>query len=127
MELPVGLVARIVTLIFCLVVYVAAGRFRLFSSWKTYWLLWRALLQNSTLEIGFKVRLRQAVFLVKYLVLTPLWTFLWFLDNHLYPVHRTILVRQVFFVGLPRSGTHRTPAADDCNFSAIRHLEWRYA
>lgn len=127
MELPVGLVGRMVTLIFCLVVYVAAGRFRLFSYWKTYWLLWRALLQNSTPEIGFKVRLRQAVFLIKYLVLTPLWTFLWFLDNHLYPAHRTIRVRQVFIVDLPRSGTHRTLAADDRNFTAIRHLEWRYA
>lgn len=119
-----------VTLIFCLVaMYVAAVRFSPFPYWKTYWVLWQTLLQNNTPGIGLKPRLRQAGFLIKYLVMSPLWTFLWFLDNQLYPAHRTIQVRPVFIVGQPRSGTtflHRTLAADDRNFTAIRHLEWRY-
>lgn len=114
----------------CLVlVYAAALRFSPFPYWNTYRVLWRALLYARAPEIGIKTRLRQAGFLVRYLVLSPVWAFLWFLDNQLYPAHRTIRVRPVFIVGQPRSGTtflHRTLAADEANFTAIRHLEWRY-
>ena len=38
-------------------------------------------------------------------------------------------VNPVFIIGQPRSGTtflHRTLAADNQNFIAIKHYEWRY-
>lgn len=119
----------VILVFFLVVVIIATFRFSPFPYWKTYRVLWRMLLKNKTSGIGFKTRSRQVVFLVKYLVMSPLWTFLWFLDNHMYPAHRTIRVRPVFIVGQPRSGTtflHRTLAADERNFMAIRHLEWRY-
>ncbi len=111
------------------IVYGAAIWFSPFPYWKTYLVLWKSLLWNRTPEITLKARLRQARFLIKYLVLCPLWTLLWTLDNLIYPEHKRIKVSPVFIVGQPRSGTtllQRILAADKDNFLAIRHLEWRY-
>lgn len=100
-----------------------------FPYWKTYLVLWKTLLTHKNPVIGFKARRGQAGFLLKYAILTPFWSLLWFLDNLLYPQHKQIEIRPVFIVGQPRSGTtflHRTLAADTENFLAIRHIEWRY-
>ncbi|SLM32704.1 Putative P-loop containing nucleoside triphosphate hydrolases [Desulfamplus magnetovallimortis] len=79
--------------------------------------------------IPVSARIKQARFLAGYLLCSPLWAFLWYLDEFLYPEYKRKQVKPVFIMGQPRSGTtflHRTLAEDSNNFVAIRHIEWRY-
>jgi len=50
-------------------------------------------------------------------------------DEIFFPDYRQIKFRPIFIIGQARSGTtflHRTLAADEENFVAVRHLDWRY-
>ncbi|MCP4263343.1 MAG: hypothetical protein GY774_38435 [Planctomycetes bacterium] len=83
--------------------------------------------KNKT--IGSSARVKQAKFLTKYVLLCPVWTFFWYLDEIFYSGYKKLTVRPVFIIGQPRSGTtllHRTLAVDKNNFVAIRHIEWRF-
>ncbi|WPL15960.1 Sulfotransferase domain protein [Thiorhodovibrio winogradskyi] len=96
---------------------------------RTYALLWKYVLIVRQPGIGIRARLRQAIFLLRNGALIPLWTCLWYLDELLFPNYRKQPVQPVFIIGEPRCGTtllHRTLAADQRNFFAIRHFEWRY-
>jgi hypothetical protein len=98
-----------------------------FPYWRTYFVLWRQIFTGP--GPGWGRRLRQARFLLTYAFSTPIFTALWYLDEILYPGYRKVQVRPVFILGQPRSGTtflHRTLAADRENFTAARHIEWRY-
>lgn len=100
-----------------------------FPYWPTYWRLWRTLLFARLPAIGARARGIQAWLLLRYLLLTPCWTLLWYLDELLFPGYRQQVINPVFIVGEPRSGTtllHRTMAADDQTFFAVRHSEWRF-
>jgi omega-hydroxy-beta-dihydromenaquinone-9 sulfotransferase len=115
--------------LFLVVVYGAGMIFSPYPYWKTYFILWKTILVHKNNAIEGSSRLRQARFLTRYLVFCPVWTFFWYLDELLYPDYRKTLVRPVFIMGQPRSGTtflHRTLAADHNTFIAIRHIEWRY-
>jgi hypothetical protein len=112
-----------------LIVIAVTILFAPFPDLRTYALLWRYVLTERQPEIGFRARLRQGFFLLRSGALMPLWTLLWFIDELLFPQYREQTVRPVFIIGEPRCGTtllHRTLAADQRNFFAIRHFEWRY-
>lgn len=97
-----------------------------FPHWPSYFALWRSVVRGSG---PARMRLRQAWFLVKAGAFAPVRTFLWYLDELLYPDYRARAVRPVFIIGQPRCGTtllHRTMAADTRTFFAVRHYEWRY-
>jgi len=121
---------RMILIFFCLMlIYCVGVIFSPYPYWKTYIILWKTLLFHKEPAIGLRSRIKQAVFLLKYAGLCPLWTFLWTLDNILYPEYRKINIRPVFIIGQPRSGTtflHRTLAFDNQNFLAIKHIEWRF-
>ncbi len=115
--------------IFVVIIYAVSIYFSPFPYWKTYFVLWYAVLTHPESAINVFVRLRHAFLLMRYLLLCPLWTCLWYLDDLFFPHYKTMPIRPVFIVGQPRSGTtflHRTLAADEDNFFAVRHLEWRY-
>ena len=100
-----------------------------FPYWPTYRLLWNQVLKINDRRIPNSAKLKQARFLLKYAILTPVWTFLWYLDEILYPEYRDAIIHPVFIIGQPRSGTtllHRALATDSDSFFAIRHIEWRY-
>jgi hypothetical protein len=66
---------------------------------------------------------------MKYALLYPLWTLLWYLDDLIYPSYKHQEVQPIFIIGQPRCGTtflHRALAVDKENFVAIRHIEWRF-
>lgn len=97
-----------------------------FPYWRTYVLLWRSLVRSSS---PWRMRVRQGKFLLEVGLTAPVRTFLWYLDELLYPDYRTRQVHPIFIIGQPRCGTtllHRTIAADTRTFFAVRHLEWRY-
>ncbi len=109
-----------------LLLYLAGFVFAPFPHWPTYRVLWRAVLGGS---LPLATRRRQAWFLLTVGFWAPFRTFLWYLDELLYPDYRDREVRPVFIIGQPRCGTtllHRTMAADSQNFFAIRCAEWRY-
>jgi len=75
------------------------------------------------------IKLQQAKFLLKYIIFCPLNTFLWYIDELLYPSYKHLKIQPIFITGEGRSGTtflHRTLASDGETFFAIRHFEWRY-
>nr|VFK68106.1 MAG: Sulfotransferase family protein [Candidatus Kentron sp. UNK]VFK73065.1 MAG: Sulfotransferase family protein [Candidatus Kentron sp. UNK] len=116
------------TIIF-LSIYITMVWLAPFPYWRTYFILWKHVLFNWKKEINIKAKSRQLKFLLKYLLLCPLWTLLWCLDELLFPGYRRQQIRPIFIIGQPRSGTtflHRTLAEDNKNFFAIRHIEWRY-
>lgn len=111
----------------CLTVaYLAGLALAPFPYWPTYFLLWRTML----LAPGeWRTKRRQGIFLLKAGLAAPLWALLWYLDDILYPAYRKRVIKPVFIIGQPRCGTtllHRTLAADDETFFAVRHIEWRY-
>ncbi len=119
---PVKLVLVVV-----LALYALGLVFSPFPYGRTYFVLWRRVLCRRGL--AWRSRLRQARFLFSYALSTPIFTALWYLDELLYPGYRRLAVRPVCILGQPRSGTtflHRTLAADSENFTAARHIEWRY-
>lgn len=110
-------------------VYIASLYFSPFPYWKTHLILWHAVLFDKNKIIDRTARLKQACFLIKYLIWCPVWTLLWYIDEIFYADYKKMAVRPIFIMGQPRSGTtflHRTLAADDNNFVAIRHIEWRF-
>jgi hypothetical protein len=116
-------------LVVILALYVGGCWFSPFPYWTTYRVLWRKVLFDPTPEIGVAARLRQAKFLIQHLLLAPLGTGLWYLDDIFFPEYRSMQVRPLFVIGGPRSGTtllHRTLGADTERFFAVRHIEWRY-
>jgi hypothetical protein len=113
-------------ILFILVIYIAGILFAPFPYWRTYLLLWRHVLITPG---KFGMKRRQAFWLARSGLSTPLWTLLWYLDEILFPAYRQGKFDPVFIIGQPRCGTtllHRTLAADGSNFFAIRHIEWRY-
>jgi hypothetical protein len=116
-------------LIAIVVLYVASIAFAPFPHWQTYLLLWKHTLTNRERAVGRAARLGQIRLLLRHLVLLPVWTSLWYLDEWLYSSYRRQPVRPIFIFGQPRSGStllHRTLARDTARFVAIRHLEWRF-
>jgi hypothetical protein len=100
-----------------------------FPHWPTYFLLWKNVLFNKEDPIPLKARIFQSKILLKIAITAPFYTFLWYLDEILYPSYNQERVNPIFIVGEPRSGTtflHRTMAEDEENFFAIRHIEWRF-
>lgn len=113
-------------LLVLLVLAVAGWILAPFPHWPSYFALWRSVLRGAA-PLG--MRARQAWFLLKVGAVAPLRTFLWYLDELLYPDYRARAVRPVFIIGQPRCGTtllHRTMAEDTRTFFAVRHYEWRY-
>lgn len=114
----------------CLLMYVIGIWFSPFPYWKTYAVLWKTVLFYPDFKtFHLRARSKQAFFLLKYILFCPLWSFLWYLDEWIYPEYRDMTLNPVFIMGQPRSGTtflHRTLAADTDNFVALRHIEWRY-
>ncbi|CAG8671781.1 3504_t:CDS:2, partial [Acaulospora morrowiae] len=91
--------------------------------------LWKNVVLNHTAEVPLSVRVQQVQLLLKYGLSAPFYTFLWYLDELLYPNYKKQKIEPVFIIGSPRSGTtllHRTLAQDEETFFAIRHFEWRY-
>ncbi|MEE4202367.1 MAG: sulfotransferase [Halieaceae bacterium] len=96
---------------------------------KTYVRLWRYVLLVQRPEIDLSARLKQARFLLHNGALIPLMTLLWYIDELFFRNYRKQTVNPLFIIGQPRCGTtllHRTLAADQENFFAVRHFEWRY-
>ena len=117
------------TLLVVAVVYVASVALAPFPHWRTYLLLWKHTLTDRERAVDRSARLHQVALLLRHLLFVPLWTFLWYLDECLYPSYRRQAVKAVFIFGQPRSGStllHRTLARDADRFVAIRHLEWRF-
>jgi len=111
------------------IVYIVSIMISPFPCWATYRFLLKTVFLNKDKKIHTRARLRQLAFLLKYLLLNPLWTILWYLDEILFPDYKQQQIRPVFIIGQPRSGTtclHRTLAEDSDNFYATRHIEWRY-
>jgi hypothetical protein len=118
-----------VVLVSLVVIYFLSAVLAPFPYWRTYLVLWRVALMGGRAGLPWATRLRQIRFLAGYALGVPFITLLWYLDELLYPGYRKVEVRPVFILGQPRSGTtflHRTLAADRENFTAARHIEWRY-
>lgn len=116
-------------LIAVILFYLLGYLFAPFPMRSTYFLLWLNVIFNPAKQISFKARLKQALLLLRYAILCPFFTLLWYLDWLLYPSFKHQQVRPIFIIGTPRSGTtflHRTLANDEQTFFAIRHIEWRY-
>lgn len=97
-----------------------------FPYWPTYRILWRTLLRGPW---SWRTRMKQAVFLLRAGATAPLKSLFWYMDEVFFPAYRRQSITPVFIIGQPRCGTtllHRTMAADDRHFFAVRHLEWRY-
>ena len=114
---------------FILLIYIVSFFLSPFPYWKTYILLWKTLFFDKNKSISRESRIKQSIFLVKYVLFCPLWTLLWYLDELIYSSYKQQEVRPIFIIGQPRCGTtflHRALAADEDNYVAIRHIEWRY-
>lgn len=117
------------TLTFIASIYVISFVFSPFPYWKTYFYLWRTIFLNKNDFIGARARIKEALFLIKYVLFCPIWTFFWYADELIYSRYKKVDVQPIFIIGQPRCGTtllHRTLAADDKNFLAIKHFEWRF-
>lgn len=117
--------------LFILILFVFVGALCCspFPYWRTYVLLWKTLLFDRNQFVNRTARSTQARFLINYLFFCPIISFFWYVDEIFFPGYRQKEVHPVFIIGQPRSGTtflHRTLAADENNFVAIRHIEWRY-
>lgn len=121
--------AIILTLVAVIGVYLIAFLTSPFPYWPTYRLLWKAVLTTRDKSITTAARGQQIAFLIRHATLLPLWTAFWYLDDLLFPGYRAQRIKPLFIVGQPRSGTtlmHRTLAADEETFFAVRHIEWRF-
>ena len=117
------------SILLVIAIYSIAIWFSPFPYWSTYRLLWRHVLFDRAQQIGLRTRLRQAWLLIRHLILVPVWTLLWHLDEILFPSYRAVKFEPLFIVGQPRCGTtllHRTLATDEESFFSIRHFEWRF-
>jgi len=110
-------------------IYLVGFLFSPFPYWRTFFVILGAVLTKNRAHVGLSSRLRQLLFLLRYPLLAPLWTALWYCDEIFFGDYRKVQVRPVFILGQGRSGTtflHRTLAADKSTFTAVRHYEWRY-
>jgi hypothetical protein len=100
-----------------------------FPIWSNYFYLWKNVVFTSERAIPGRARLKHAGFLTRHLLSVPIYSMLWYLDEAFFRGYRRVKIHPVFIVGQPRSGStflHRTLAADEEHFVAIRHFEWRY-
>ncbi len=98
-----------------------------FPYWPTYFKLWQAVLLGRGSGNHPRARVKQAGLLLRYALLHPLWTLLWCLDELMFPAYRSQVIKPIFIIGQPRSGStllHRMLAADEKHFLAVRHIEW---
>ncbi|MCW8830439.1 MAG: sulfotransferase, partial [Gammaproteobacteria bacterium] len=109
-----------------LIAYVLGFMFSPFPYWKTYFILWRQILFVRS-DVRRKIsKGKQVRFLLRYALLCPVWTALWYLDELFFSAYKQQNVKPVFIIGQPRSGTtflHRTLANDTETFVAVRHIE----
>ncbi len=100
-----------------------------FMIWSTYFSLWKNVIKGHA-GIPLKLRAHHAMILTRYVLLTPLWTALWYLDDVLYSKYSKKIFDKVYVIlGQPRSGTtffQRTLAKDEDNFLVLKHMEWRF-
>ena len=118
----------LILLIILLAIYLCGFFFAPFPLWKTYIYLWKAIFTKNYSMINLHARKKQAIFLLKYAIFSPIWTFFWYLDEILYSNYKSIEIKPIFIIGQPRCGTtflHRTLAKSN-QFVAIKHIEWRY-
>jgi omega-hydroxy-beta-dihydromenaquinone-9 sulfotransferase len=96
-----------------------------------YWPSYRAVLSSVTSARSITLRQRAVLYkyLLKDMLVFPVISFFWLIDEILFRGYRKVEVTApVFIAGEPRSGTtflHRTLSADK-NFISLKHLEWRY-
>jgi hypothetical protein len=96
-----------------------------------HWPSYRAVFSSVTRARSITLRQRAVLYkyLLKDLLVFPVISFFWLVDEVLYRGYRKVEVEApVFIAGQPRSGTtflHRTMSADE-NFISLKHLEWRY-
>lgn len=96
-----------------------------------YWPSYRAVLGSVRAARSITVRQRAVLYryLLKDLLVFPVISFFWLVDEILFRAYRDVAVEApVFIVGQPRSGTtflHRTLSADE-GFISLKHLEWKY-
>ncbi len=120
------IIAELATVI-ALVAYV----FFLVLSPFPYWPSYRAVFASVTAakSITFRQRAVLYTYLLKDLLVFPIISFFWLVDEILFRGYRNIEIKApVFIVGQPRSGTtflHRTLSADK-SFISLKHLEWKY-
>ncbi len=100
-----------------------------FLVWPTYLSLWKNVFKGHA-GVPYRARLKNAWILVRYSLLAPLYTGLWYLDEVLYGAYSQKIFDKVYVIlGQPRSGTtffQRTLAKDDDNFLVLKHMEWRF-
>ena len=96
-----------------------------------HWPSYRAVFASVTAARSITLRQRAVLFkyLLKDMLVFPMVSFFWLVDEILFRGYRKISVEApVFIVGQPRSGTtflHRTLSADQ-SFISLKHLEWKY-
>jgi hypothetical protein len=96
-----------------------------------YWPSYRAVFSSVTKARSITLRQRAVLYkyLLKDLLVFPVISFFWLIDEILFRGYRKVEVdAPVFIAGEPRSGTtflHRTMSADE-QFISLKHLEWRY-
>lgn len=96
-----------------------------------YWPSYRAVFASVTTARSITVRQRAVLYkyLLEDMLVFPVISFFWLVDEILFRGYRKVEVEApVFVVGQPRSGTtflHRTLSADK-GFISLKHLEWKY-
>lgn len=111
-----------------ILVYITGCVFSPFICWPSFAATTSSILLSPTVRKADRAKLLW--FVVKELLFCPLRTFLWYLDELLYPSYkRRRLDSPVFIVSQPRSGTTfllRTLSEDSDRFLSLKHFEWRY-
>ena len=99
------------------------------SHWGSYWYVFRATCRDK--QLPKRAKLRLLMYLLRDLVLSPLHSALWILDEMIFSTQLNIISLKdpVFIVSQPRSGStflHRLLAEDKNIFFAVTYLEWRW-
>ncbi len=99
------------------------------SHWGSYWCVFRATCRDK--QLPKRVKLRLFTHLLRDLILSPLHSILWLLDEIIFGrrLNHVSLEDPVFIVSQPRSGStflHRLLADDKDVFFAVTYLEWRW-
>lgn len=81
-------------------------------------------------DITIRQRTSMLLFLLKEVVLLPIWALFWVADELFFATYHDQKIREpIFIVSQPRSGTTfllRTLSEDKDSFLSVKHLEWRY-
>ena len=113
-----------------IIIYFFLGVISPFPIWQSYFKLWLCTLFDWSIKLPLRTRLGHILFLLRYAFLCPIYSFFWYIDDIFYRGYLEDEPPKVIVVmSQPRSGTtflHRTLAADNNTFFAIRHLEWRF-